>query len=143
MLRGDRIVFVDQVANVQRLQAVSAVGLAFPLYSTANGKAILATLTDERVGELLPRRLPKLTPNTIASRGELLAELAEVRSTGLGWDREENDVGICAVGAAIANPLGIAAAFAVPVPASRFYGREAELAAATRRALAAITASIG
>ena len=131
VLRGDRMVFVDQVANVQRLQAVSAVGLAFPLHSTANGKAILATLTDERVAELLPRRLPKLTPHTITNRAELLAELDDVRATGLGWDREENDVGICAVGAAIANPLGIAAAFAVPVPASRFYGREGELAAAT------------
>ena len=143
VLRGDRVVFIDQVANLRRLQAVSAVGLAFPLHSTANGKAILATLTDERVGELLPSRLPCLTLHTITRRAELLADLAEVRRTGLGWDREENDVGICAVGAAIANPLGIATALSVPVPVSRFYGREDELAAATRRALADITAAIG
>lgn len=142
VLQGDRVVFIDQVANVQRLQAVSGVGLAFPLHSTANGKAILAELSDERVVELLPQRLERRTPHTIIDRTDLLVHLAEVRKGGIGWDREENDLGICAVGAAIPNPLGIACAVAVPVPVARFTGRERTLAAAVRRTVDELATSL-
>ena len=41
-IKGDHLVFVDQVTGPQRLRAVSAVGEAFPLHCTANGKAYLA-----------------------------------------------------------------------------------------------------
>ena len=49
VLSGDRVVFIDQVARPQRLQTVSAVGVSFPLHSTANGKALLATLDEAEV----------------------------------------------------------------------------------------------
>jgi DNA-binding IclR family transcriptional regulator len=136
ILSGDRVLFIDQVPRPQRLQAVSAVGVSFPVHSTANGKALLATLDDREVRRLLPSRLRRLTCHTITSLDVLLTELAEVRETGLAWDREENDIGICAVGAAVATPIGVAASLSVPVPASRFTGREASLARsllATRR----------
>ena len=127
VLSGDRVVFIDQVARPQRLQAVSAVGVSFPLHSTANGKALLAVLEDPDVRRLLPARLRRFTCHTITSRDVLLAELEEVRATGLAWDREENDIGICAVGTAVDTPVGLPTAVTVPVPASRFTGREEEL----------------
>jgi DNA-binding IclR family transcriptional regulator len=127
VLSSDRVLFIDQVARPQRLQTVSAVGVSFPLHSTANGKALLATLDDAEVRRLLPRSLRRLTCHTVTSLDVLLTELAEVRSTGLAWDREENDIGICAVGTAIKSSLGLPAAVTVPVPASRFAGREEEL----------------
>ena len=71
--------------------------------------------------------LRRLTCHTVTSLDVLLTELAEVRSTGLAWDREETDIGICAVGTAIESSLGLPAAVTVPVPASRFAGREEEL----------------
>ena len=46
---GDTAYFVDQVAAKNRLQAVSAVGLQFPLHCTANGKALLSDLADDDV----------------------------------------------------------------------------------------------
>jgi DNA-binding IclR family transcriptional regulator len=127
VLSGDRVVFIDQVARPQRLQTVSAVGVSFPLHSTANGKALLATLDDAEVRKLLPSRLRRLTCHTITSLEVLLGELDEVRATGLAWDREENDIGICAVGSSLHTGVGIATAVSVPVPASRFTGREDEL----------------
>jgi DNA-binding IclR family transcriptional regulator len=143
VLSGDRVTFIDQVARPQRLQAVSAVGVSFPLHSTANGKALLAQLDDAEVRRLLPRRLERLTKSTITSVDALLAELAEVRDTRLGWDREENDVGICAVGTVIPNPFGIPTAVTVPVPASRFAGGEARLAAALLSTRERIEAALG
>ncbi len=130
VLSGDRVLFIDQVVRPQRLQTVSAVGVSFPLHSTANGKALLATLDDGEIRKLLPPRLPRLTCHTVTSIDALLAELEDVRATRLAWDREENDIGICAVGTAIETPVGILVAVTVPVPNSRFADREAPLAKA-------------
>jgi DNA-binding IclR family transcriptional regulator len=143
VLSGDRVTFIDQVARPQRLQAVSAVGVSFPLHSTANGKALLAELADDEIRKLLSSRLPRLTPHTITSFDMLMAELADVRSSGVAWDREENDLGICAVGTAIPNPFGVLTAVTVPVPASRFGGSEARLADALLAARREIEVSLG
>ena len=40
----DKVVFIDQVAGTHRLTAVSALGVSFPLHSSANGKAVLAAM---------------------------------------------------------------------------------------------------
>jgi DNA-binding IclR family transcriptional regulator len=130
VLSGDRVLFIDQVARAHRLQTVSAVGVSFPLHSTANGKALLATLDEAEIRKLLPTQLRRLTCHTVTSLDVLLAELDEVRATGLAWDREENDIGICAVGTAIDSTVGLRTAVTVPVPAGRFTGREQELGAA-------------
>ena len=143
VLAGDRVLFIDQVARPHRLQTVSAVGVSFPLHSTANGKALLASLEEGEVRKLLPVRLRRLTCHTITSLEVLLNELEDVRTTGLAWDREENDIGICAVGTAIDSAVGLRLAVTVPVPAGRFAGREHELASAlllTRRRIEKILA---
>lgn len=44
VLRGGEMLFIDQVESAHRLRAVSAVGMRFPLESTANGKAAAALL---------------------------------------------------------------------------------------------------
>ena len=53
-VRKDHLVFIDQVIGPQRLRTVSAVGEAFPLYCTANGKAYLARA--QRRGRRAPDR---------------------------------------------------------------------------------------
>ena len=130
LLDGDCIVFVDQVTRSQRLQAVSGVGIEFPLHCTANGKALLAALPTSEVNRLLPERLPLFTPHTITTRALLLDELARVRVEGCAFDREEHTLGICAVGALIHGPLGMQASISIPVPSVRFYGSENRFQAA-------------
>jgi DNA-binding IclR family transcriptional regulator len=142
VLTGRWVTFIDQVAPPQRLQAVSAVGLSFALHSTANGKAILAELEDSAISALLPPRLERFTPNTITSRATLLEELQTVRETRLAWDREENDLGICAVGTVVPNPFGILTAVSIPVPVSRFTGHERQLGDALLAARQKIEATL-
>jgi len=143
ILQGDRVVFIDQVAAPQRLQAVSAIGEAFPLYCTANGKAILAELPQERIERILPAQLQPFTPRTITSRARLLAELEQVRSEGIAYDREEHTPGICAVGAAIWDMAGNLAAVTIPLPATRFYGNEQKLAVMLLRTCEQIKRRLG
>ena len=66
VLEHDHVLFVDQVpAAARRLRAVSAVGAVFPVHCTANGKALLAQLSDAEIERLLPARLEPLTPQTV------------------------------------------------------------------------------
>jgi DNA-binding IclR family transcriptional regulator len=128
ILNMDKVVFIDQVAVPQRLQAVSAIGAAFPLHCTANGKAILATLPLEQVEHLLPQELPPLTAHTITSRAQLVDELTHIRVEGVAYDREEHTIGICAVGAVIRDAASSFAAVTIPLPSARFAGNEQKLA---------------
>ena len=131
VIDNDKMVFVDQVPGRQRLTAVSGLGVAFPLHSSANGKAALAALGDVQLDKLRHRlRLAAQTPNTIASWEALEREIEGVKKTGLAYDREENSEGISAVAMAIRSPSGELAAISIPVPTQRFREREKELAAA-------------
>ncbi|MGC1851081.1 MAG: IclR family transcriptional regulator [Solirubrobacterales bacterium] len=136
VLDDDAVRFVDQIPAPRRLHAAAAVGELFPLHCTANGKALLAAMPTEEATARLPVPLPRFTPKTIVSCEKLLAELAQVRSTGVAFDHEEHTEGICAVGAIVSDPDGAAAAISVPVPSQRFGGREEILADAVRRATA-------
>jgi DNA-binding IclR family transcriptional regulator len=138
VLDGAELRFVEQLPAPHRLRAVSAVGEAFPLHCTANGKALLAALPRERVLTLLPSRLPRLTPATIVMRGGLLAELDRIAASGgVAFDREEHTEGICAAGAAIRDASGApVAVVSVPVPTPRFARQERRLARALPAAAA-------
>lgn len=82
------------------------------LYYHANsfGKAILAFLSEDEVNDILPKKLPQLTENTITSKAVLMKELNTVRETGLAYDREEYNRGIYCVGAPIFDVSGKAVA---------------------------------
>ena len=126
----DKAVFIDQVSGTHRLTAVSAIGVSFPLHSSANGKAVLAAMVDADIAKLRKRlRLAAFTPHTITNWDRLEREIETIRRTGLAFDREENSIGICAVAMAIRSPSGEIAAISVPAPAQRFLANEAKLAA--------------
>jgi DNA-binding IclR family transcriptional regulator len=120
MQRGDKMVFIDQIASSHRLSAVSAVGESFPTFSSANGKAALALLSDDEIAALIGDSLFEETPNTITSLDDLLAEIETVRKSNFAVDDEEHTEGICAVGTAFHDPLGRIFAVSVPVPITRF-----------------------
>lgn len=124
VLRGRQMWFIDQVESAHRLRAVSAVGGRFPLHDTANGKAALALLDDNEVP------------------GDLLAEIQEVRRTGIGYDRDEHTVGISAAGVAERLTTGHIVAVSVPAPTERFRANEAVIVDALRAAAAGLRDAI-
>jgi DNA-binding IclR family transcriptional regulator len=139
VVKGDHLVFVDQVIGPQRLRTVSAVGESFPLYCTANGKAYLAQLERPVIEKLIGRSCEKRTPKTLTRIDDLLKDLETVRKTGVAYDREEHTLGICAAGVALRDTLGNYVAVSVPVPTQRFKDQQEAIAnrlLATKRALA-------
>jgi DNA-binding IclR family transcriptional regulator len=121
------------VVAPHRLRAVSAVGESFLLHCTANGKAFLASMSPQNLARATSGDLPRLTARTITDPALLHQELQRVRAEGIAYDREEQTEGICAVGTTIRGLVGIPVAASIPLPAQRFYGREAFLGDALLR----------
>jgi DNA-binding IclR family transcriptional regulator len=144
LLDGYKAVFVDQIPGSQRLRAVSAIGVSFPLYCTANGKAMLAAMNAGELSRLKKRiQLTAFTKKSIRSWKVLEEELLRIRETGIAYDREEHSIGISAVGAAIVGLEGQIAAITIPTPTVRFAKKEADLAKALQFCRAAIDRVLG
>lgn len=143
VIQGRAAVFVDQIPGSHRLRAVSAIGDRFPLHATACGKALLAALPDQKVEHLLDSELERFTSHTIVDRDDLLDELAEIRKSGLAFDREEHTEGICAVGVSFIDPLGRVYALSLPTPTARFSRSQKSLTRALESSRNAITAMLG
>ena len=137
VLKGERLVFIDQVIGEQRLRAVSFVGDTFPLATTANGKASLALFPDATAADVFRREKPK------RPQGAFLREIAEVRAAGIAYDLEEHSAGIKAVGAAFRDRAGWVYAISIPVPAARFDEQRESLAQALAQAVNSVARNLG
>jgi DNA-binding IclR family transcriptional regulator len=101
--RGRQMLFIDQIESAHRLRAVSAVGIRFPLESTANGKAAMALVADP------------------------CASLSDI-----AYDRDEHTDGISAAGIACRTVGGHIVAISVPAPTDRFVVNEKRIVDALR-----------
>ncbi len=127
ILRGQRMWFVDQIESSHRLRAVSAIGVRFPMESTANGKAALAALDDADTEAVISRCDPGVGDR-------LRAEVAEIRCTGVAFDRDEHTPGISAAAIARRAVGDNVVAISVPAPTERFREKEQRIVAALRAA---------
>ena len=127
ILRGQRMWFVDQIESSHRLRAVSAIGIRFPLDVTANGKAALAVLDDPDARAAIARSNPALAES-------LRRQIAEIRRTGIAFDRGEHTPGISAAAIARRSGSDNIVAISVPAPTDRFLEKEQRIVAALRTA---------
>jgi DNA-binding IclR family transcriptional regulator len=122
VLRGKRLVFLDQIAGTHRLRTVSQIGETFPLTDTANGKACLAKMSERQRQAIFENE--QLSGEAAA---KLLRELQATYESGLAYDRDEHTEGISAVGAAFFDRQGDLYAISLPTPSSRFRNEEKKL----------------
>jgi len=131
VLRGNQLIFIDQIPGTQRLRAVSSVGEVFPLATTANGKASLALMDDEMVTRVV--RAEWRQDGVDGDVDKFLAEIRKIRKAGLAYDLDEHTEGISAVGMAFRDAQGGVYAISVPTPSARFEARRRELSEAIMR----------
>ena len=107
MLDGDRAILLEVVPGHNVVSVRHYVGQLEPLYCTAVGKALLATLPiAERDAIVATLELKRNTPNTLSNKKELLAQLVEVRDTGIAFDECEWREEIACIGAPILDETG-------------------------------------
>lgn len=98
----DEVVYTAKLEAPTPYQMPSRVGMSISMHATAIGKAILAALGDDEAARVCVRTgMVRRTPKTITDLRVLIAQLAEIRSTGYAVDDEENETDIRCVGAAI------------------------------------------
>jgi DNA-binding IclR family transcriptional regulator len=81
---GDRVVYVDVIESEHKVRYAAQPGESFPIYCSASGKAILASMPEAERRALLARvPLQRMTRHTVTRRPALLKELAV--SVQRGW----------------------------------------------------------
>lgn len=101
VLNESSIVYIDKVESNSPIQMRSRPGMMVPVYCTAMGKAIVATMNAQEVKDLLGTNFPRRTPNTITTIEDFFIDLKRVQELGYAIDNEENEPGIGCIGAAI------------------------------------------
>ncbi len=108
VLKGAEAVIIGKVTSVQDAGGGAWVGRHLDLHCTAQGKALISTLSDEEFRKLFGgRELALFTSRTIKSLAALKIHLSEVRSQGFSVNDEEQVMGVRAVAAAVVDPLGV------------------------------------
>lgn len=95
VLEGDLIAYIAQVPSRHRMRMFTEVGRQVLPHAAGVGKAILSTLPEGRVSEIVRRTgMPKYTPTTLTSEAALIADLRESRRRGFALDSGEQEVGV-------------------------------------------------
>jgi DNA-binding IclR family transcriptional regulator len=111
VLATDEAVYIDKAEAPGAIRLTTYVGCRAPLHSTGMGKALLAWMPESDVDRVIATRgLTSFTPRTISSPAALKAELAQVRSNGYAVAIEENEPGVCGIGAPVFDHTGYIAA---------------------------------
>lgn len=130
--RGNVVKVLETAEGAHAVRVVGLdAGYSEDMHARASGKLLLAFADDELRASLVnDLRLRKLTPHTITKKSHLIAELAEIRATGLSFDREEFQLGVECVSAPIRHDGRVVACITVSVPVQRFSATRDEVIAA-------------
>ncbi len=121
ILDAGEVVVIATVESPQAVRMSSKVGNRRHLHATALGKVLLSGLPEKEVVRLVRLKgMPRLTPTTMVTRAELLAELDKIRRQGYALDNQENEVEGRCIGAPIKEPNGrVVAALSISGPVFR------------------------
>lgn len=106
MLDGPDVVYIEKKECNKSIKTTTKIGGRIPAYFTADGKIILSYMEKEKLKELLPKNIKKLTSNTITDKHKLLETLLEVKDNGYAIDYEETVQGLICVAAPIFDHTG-------------------------------------
>ena len=126
---GIDIVYVHKVeANNSSIHMFSRIGMRRPMYCTAVGKSILATMSDGHIKRIWDKSdIKQYTQHTIIRLENLYQELEQVRRLGYALDNEENELGVRCIGTAVLDYSGrAAAALSISAPLMRMTDQRIE-----------------
>lgn len=97
-LDAGQVLYVDKRNPTNPIEMYSESGKVGPGYCTGVGKAMLAYLEEKELQKALQQQsFHKFTENTLSDATALIADLSEIKKTGISFDREEHEMGIICV----------------------------------------------
>ena len=142
---GDMITYVDLVESRNVVRYSVSVGDRRPFYSTAGGRALLATCSREAVDSYFRRVAPaQLTGKTVADPAALTKIVDQVREEGFAQTVDQTAEGVTGTASIIRDSAGrVVGALVLAAPTARAEGRLGELARMVLDEAAAISRSLG
>lgn len=121
--------YIDVIESASPLRYSVRVGEVRPLYSTTTGKIFLAHFSERRLADYLGKtKREQFTPRTLTRKADLLADLADIRATGIASNIDGMVEGTTSFGAAVyENDRKLVAALVISGPQSRMMSRAPQL----------------
>ena len=120
----DRAVCIERIQQRSGLNLVLDVGATLPLHAGCTSKALLASLGEEKVEEVIARGLTAVTQHTITEPDQLRLELEKIRLAGYALSSEETDEGVAGVAVTVRDHFDrVIAALAISGPITRVGGK--------------------
>jgi DNA-binding IclR family transcriptional regulator len=146
VLERDEAVIIEKVEAPGLVKLASWIGRRLDVNCTGVGKALLAFLPDDELDYLLKtKEFARHNSRTIISKSALKRDLKLVRQSGYSLDNEEDEPGVCCIGAPVFDESGRAvAAISISGIASQIgTNRVPILARMVRRVAGSISARLG
>ena len=106
-LDNGHVLYLDKRNAANPIDMFSQAGKIGPGYCTGVGKAMLASLDARSLDQAMNNQaFHRFTRNTITDEAQLRTELAEIRKSGVAFDREEHEPGIICVAVPILTTDG-------------------------------------
>lgn len=121
VLDGQEGVYIDKVEGSGVTVVYSKVGRRVPLHTSAVGKSLVVTKSDQELNKLLEGyEYTTPTEKSIRSKEEFLSAIEQARMAGYSVDNEENEPGIICMAVPIKDYSGkVIAAISMSMPASK------------------------
>lgn len=142
---GETITYVDVVESRNTVRFAVSVGDRRPLYSTAGGRMLLATGSEQALARYLDRLKPqRFTEQTETGKRQLAEAIAAARDVGVAQTVDQAADGVTGTAAPIRDAAGaVLGALVIAAPSSRSHSRRGELAALAKEEAAAISRNLG
>ncbi|MBS0519403.1 MAG: IclR family transcriptional regulator [Proteobacteria bacterium] len=117
VLDGAETVCIQLIEAARAVRVHNNIGDRSPAHAVSAGLAMLSTMDDEDVARLLPARLMRITPETLATREDLLGELVRIRRRGYSISRGAWRTDVAGIAVPVRGPDGrVAAGLAIAAP---------------------------
>ena len=104
VLEGKKIVYISKFEPENPIITTATIGTRNPVYSTSLGKAILSTMSDEQIREIIKDiEFKQATRFTLKGVDELIENIDIVRSRGFALDEREVEEHMECVGVPLFN----------------------------------------
>lgn len=126
VLEDTDVIYVVRYPGRQAVTVDVVLGMRRPAYCTASGRAILSTLSDTEVGDILHRsKLLPYTEYTKITPKAILAEIGKARAQGFALTEQETSIGDISIAAPVRRADGKSnAAINISVPAADWKGAD-------------------
>lgn len=94
MLEDFNVVYLARKDSMRPVGLKTNVGTQLPANCCALGKALLSSLSDEKIKAIIPNNMTAMTDKTIIDPEDLLNEIITVRKNKCAFDRSEVSIGL-------------------------------------------------